>query len=205
MFNLKKKKEKTCNEYMNIRDIQKNFLYTKDNKIMCYIKIEPINLELLSVKEKLNSARQITGQLSSETKEMKFFSISRVIDISTLLDDLKGYLEESINQKQKELIKKHMEETKKLTAIGEAVQKQNYMIIWQDMNDYAENDILKRAIDIVNKLATCKVKARVLDRVEIIELCSDFTNKKYAFYEDTDYEEYFPLIKREGEYSEEKR
>ena len=52
LFKLKEN-NKSCNDIINVKDIRNNFLYTKDNKIMCYIKIEPLNLDLLSNKEKL--------------------------------------------------------------------------------------------------------------------------------------------------------
>lgn len=196
---LLKQKEniKSCNDIINIKDIRNNFLYTKDNKIMCYIKIEPLNLDLLSNKEKQLVIRQLSSELSSETKEMKFFSIARPTDISTIIEDLQGYISIGVNQKQKNLIKKHINECVKLTLTGDAVQRQNYLIIWQDINDYAEKDILKRAMDLVNKFANCKIKTNILEEPQIIQLCSGFTNMNFAFKEDADYEDYIPIIRME--------
>lgn len=196
LFSLFKKSEtKTCNEEINIKDIRNNFLYTNDNKVMCYIKIQPLNLYLLSIKEQEQIIKQLSAELSSETKEMKFFSIARPVEVGELIEDLQDKINNSINQIQKDLLKKHINETIRLTFTGEAVERQNFLIIWQDISDYAEKDLIKRAREIVNKFANCSIKAEILEEQYIIQLCSGFTNMNFAFKEDSDYEDYMPTIR----------
>lgn len=190
-----KQKLKSCNEEINIKDIRNNFLYTNDNKVMCYIKIQPLNLYLLSNKEQEQIIKQLSAELSSETKQMKFFSIARPVDIGSLIQDLQNRANNSLEQIQKGLLKKHINETVRLTFTGEAVERQNFLIIWQDVGDYAEKDLLKRAMELVNKFANCNIKSEILDEQYIIQLCSGFTNMNFAFKEDSDYEDYMPMIK----------
>ena len=190
-----KAKIKTCNEEINIKDIRNNFLYTNDNKVMCYIKIQPLNLYLLSNKEQEQIIKQLSAELSSETKEMKFFSIARPVEVGDLIQDLQDKANTSLDQVQKGLLKKHINETVRLTFTGEAVERQNFLIIWQDISDYAEKDLLKRAMELVNKLANCRVKSEILEEQYIIQLCSGFTNMNFAFKQDSDYEDYMPVIR----------
>lgn len=190
-----KPKLKSCNEEINIKDIRNNFLYTNDNKVMCYIKIQPLNLYLLSNKEQEQIIKQLSAELSSETKEMKFFSIARPVDIGGLIQDLQDRANNSLEQIQKGLLKKHINETVRLAFTGEAVERQNFLIIWQDVNDYAEKDLLKRSMEFVNKFANCNIKSEILGEQYIIQLCSGFTNMNFAFKEDSDYEDYMPMIK----------
>ena len=189
-----KEKIKTCNEEINIKDIKNNFLYTNDNKVMCFIKIQPLNLYLLSKKEQKLIIRQLSAELSSETKEMKFFSIARPVDVAELIEDLQEKANNCLDQVQKGLLKKHINETIRLTFTGEAVERQNFLIIWQEINDYAEKDLLKRAMELVNKFANCNIKCEILEEQYIIQLCSGFTNMNFAFKEDSDYEDYMPVI-----------
>ena len=193
-----KQKEKVCNEELNIKDIRNNYLYTNDNKVMCYIKIQPLNLYLLSNKEQEQIIKQLSAELSSEIKEMKFFSIARPVDVGDLIQSLQDIANNSLNQIQKGLLKKHINETVRLTFTGEAVERQNFLILWQEYNDYAEKDILKRAMELVNKFANCGIKAEVLSEQYIIQLCSGFTNMNFAFKEDSDYEDYMPIVRLEG-------
>lgn len=190
-----KEKIKTCNEELNIKDIKNNFLYTKDDNVMSYIKIQPLNLYLLSNKEQELIIRQLSAELSSEIKELKFFSIARPVDVGDLIEDLQEIANNCLNQIQKDLLKKHINETVRLTFTGEAVERQNFLIIAEPVGDYAEKDLLKRSMELVNKLANCNVKSEILEEQYIIQLCSGFTNMNFAFKEDSDYEDYMPIIK----------
>lgn len=189
-----KEKIKTCNEELNIKDIKNNFLYTKDNKVMSYIKIQPLNLYLLSNKEQELIIRQLSAELSSETKPLKFFSIARPVDVGDLIEDLQEIANNCLDQIQKDLLKKHINETVRLTFTGEAVERQNFLIITEQIGDYAEKDLLKRGMELVNKLANCSVKSEILEEQYIVQLCSGFTNMNFAFKEDSDYMDYMPIV-----------
>ena len=60
-----------------------------------------------------------------------------------------------------------------------------------------EKDLLKRAMELTNKFATCNIKTEILDEQQIIQLCSSFTNMNYAYKEDSDYEDNLPMIRWE--------
>ena len=55
----------TANEFVNVKDIRGNFLYTRDNLALAYLKIYPISTELFSKNEKRLIAKQLTVSLSS--------------------------------------------------------------------------------------------------------------------------------------------
>ena len=123
-------------------------------------------------------------------------AIGAVLIAGIVASGLNGMpLNNSVNQIQKDLLKKHINETIRLSLTGEAAARQNFLIIWQDMNDYAEKDLIKRAREIVNKFANCSIKAEILEEQYIIQLCSGFTNMNFAFKEDSDYEDYMPMIR----------
>lgn len=200
IFNKKaysKQKDKSCNDEINIKDVRNNFLYTKDDKIMLYIKIQPLNIDLLSDKEQEQIIKTLAGELSSEIKEMKFFSISRPVDVGDLVEDLRKIQNGSLDQVQKTLLNKHINETIKLTFTGDAVERQNFLIIWQDISEYVEKDLLKRAMDLVNKFSSCNIKSEILEEQYIIQLCSGFTNMNFAFKEDSNYEDFMPSVRWE--------
>lgn len=200
IFNKKtysKQKDKSCNDEINIKDVRNNFLYTKDDKIMLYIKIQPLNIDLLSDKEQEQIIKTLAGELSSEIKEMKFFSISRPVDVGDLVEDLRKIQNDSLDQVQKTLLNKHINETIKLTFTGDAVERQNFLLIWQNISEYAEKDLLKRAMDLVNKFLSCNIKSEILEEQYIIQLCSGFTNMNFAFKEDSNYEDFMPSVRWE--------
>lgn len=42
----------TAQQFVNVQDIRDNFLYTQDGWLLCYLRIFPISLDLLSNTEK---------------------------------------------------------------------------------------------------------------------------------------------------------
>ena len=78
LSNLKKNinnqtEEMSANLFLNIRDIQNNFLYTIDNKVIAYLKISPKNCKLMSKVEQYSHAKTLTSNLASELTEFKIF------------------------------------------------------------------------------------------------------------------------------------
>ena len=99
---------------------------------------------------------------------MKFFGIARPVEVTNVVDDLKEIQGETLNQIQKSLLKSHANELLKLTYTGNRVERQIFLMMWQDINDYAEKDLLKRAMDISNKFAICNIKTEILNEQQII-------------------------------------
>ena len=47
----KKEEEQSLNEFLNVKNIKENMLYTLDGQVVQFIKVEPINIELLTDEE----------------------------------------------------------------------------------------------------------------------------------------------------------
>lgn len=92
----------TANEFVNVKDIRGNFLYTRDNVALAYLKIFPISTELFSKNEKRLIAKQLTASLSSSQYPFQLLAVSRPVDISPLLSELSAALTASSDIKQKE-------------------------------------------------------------------------------------------------------
>ena len=72
MFGLFKKDKdtvvSTAQQEINILDIKNNLIYTRDNLIIAILKINSLNMQLFSKKELKNKIKDITSELSTETK-----------------------------------------------------------------------------------------------------------------------------------------
>ena len=98
MFGLFKKKDKdtvlsTAQQEINILDIKNNLIYTRDNLIIAILKINSLNMQLFSKKELINKIKDITSELSTETKEFKMTSIARPVDVGSLIDFLRNKID----------------------------------------------------------------------------------------------------------------
>ena len=194
VFEKKEEKQISCNEEINILDIKNNAIYTRDNYVIMALKLNSINIQLFSKRELTQKVKEITNELSSDLKELKFLSISRPVDVTELVEKLRENLNKSDISKQKNLLKQNIRETIKLTITGEVVERQNYITIFEKNSDIAEKELLKRAMDLVNKFGNCGIKVDILNEQELIQLCNSTLNINFAFREDNEFEEKIPYL-----------
>lgn len=199
LFGLFKKKDKdtvlsTAQQEINILDIKNNLIYTRDNLIIAILKINSLNMQLFSKKELINKIKDITSELSTETKEFKMTSIARPVDVGSLIDFLRNILNNSTDSVQKRLLRENIRETLNLTLVGDAVERQNLLIISEVLSDNAEQEIQKRAREIVQKFDNCGMKLEILNDQYLIQVCNSFTNMSVATKEDSDYQDYIPHL-----------
>lgn len=199
LFGLFKKKDKdtvlsTAQQEINILDIKNNLIYTRDNLIIAILKINSLNMQLFSKKELINKIKDITSELSTETKEFKMTSIARPVDVGSLIDFLRNILNNSTDSIQKRLLRENIRETLNLTLVGDAVERQNLLIISEVLSDNAEQEIQKRAREILQKFDNCGMKLEILNDQYLIQVCNSFTNMSVATKEDSDYQDYIPHL-----------
>lgn len=198
MFGLFKKDKdtvvSTAQQEINILDIKNNLIYTRDNLIIAILKINSLNMQLFSKKELKNKIKDITSELSTETKEFKMTSIARPVDVGSLIDFLRNILNNSTDSIQKRLLRENIRETLNLTLVGDAVERQNLLIISEVLSDNAEQEIQKRAREIVQKFDNCGMKLEILNEQYLIQVCNSFTNMSVATKEDSDYQDCIPHL-----------
>lgn len=194
VFGKEKERQKSCNEEINILDIKNNAIYTRDNYVIMALKLNSINIQLFSKRELNQKVKEITSELASDLKELKFLSISRPVDVTELVEKLRNILGKSEMQKQKNLLKQNIRETIRLTITGEVVERQNFITIFAKNNDIVEKELLKQAMDLVNKFGNCGIKADILNEQELIQLCNSTLNINFAFREDNEFDEKIPYL-----------
>ena len=192
--NITSKDQQTANEFINVKDIRDKYLYTRDNKIMMYIKVSPISIDLLSSREKKGLTKQLTAELSGEQKPFKFLAVSRPVDISPLINDYSQLMVSTSNQKQKELLRNEMFVMSNYALSGDVVERQFYIIIWENCEDGIERDIAKRCYDLESKFESCGISCEILNQQEIVRLCNLVNNPAYSHIEDTSFNAAIPLL-----------
>lgn len=196
-FFKKKNKEKSCNEEIGILDIRNNYIYTDDNYVIAGLKIHSINTQLLSKAESKSLIRELSSEISSEKEEMKYFTISRTVDITSLQEEIKQMVEDTDNVVRKNLLKNHLRELQILSLNGEIVERQSFIMINSKRVDNCEKNLLKRLNELSNKFERCGIKNEILDEYALIQLCNSFLNINYSTNEDFDISERIVMLREE--------
>jgi hypothetical protein len=185
--------QSTANEFINVKDICGNFLYTRDGLALCYLKLTPISIDLYSKTEKKNLVRTLTAEMSATQFPFKFIAVSRPIDISPLLSELHSLLM-TTDMKQKELLKAEMIEMSNFAMGGDIVERQFYIVIWDKAHDGVERELMNRARLLAENFNGSKIPCERLPQQDIVRLCNLVNNPSYTHIEDSGFEAAIPLI-----------
>mgnify|MGYP000844621419 CR=1 FL=1 len=200
-FKKKNKKDismETVQEFVNVKDIRKNFLYTSDNKIFSYIRIHPIDVNLLSKREQRSKTRILTKEISVLQRDFKFLAVSKPTDISSIIDEYQEILVTSIDQKQKEILRKEMLALSDFATTGEAMERLFYIVLWDDYEEGMESEIMKVANDFISAYSSINIKSEVINEKEIYQLCNMINNPGYINEDiEVDFTARLPIMDRE--------
>ena len=177
-------RQTTANEFVNVKDINDQYLYTRDGQIIAYIKINPISIDLFSDMEKEQICRVLTAELSSIQRPFKFLAVSRPVDITPLINEYTALLSETTDQKQKELLRNEMMVMSNYAVSGEVVERQFYIMIWNKYRMGIEQELLKECREFVNKFESANISCDIIKEHEIVRLCNLINNPAYTHMEE---------------------
>jgi len=182
-----KKKESSANLFLNIRDIQNNFLYTVDNKVIAYLKIFPRNCKLMTPDEKIAHSKTLTSNLASELKKFKIFITNRPVDLQKNQDFQAYLMDKETNSNKFALLNQRAKSFGILSTTGKALESEIYMMIWEKNEEGVEQNLLKRLNELIMKFTNSGYKTRILEDKEIIQLVDSYTNPTFAYTENQNY------------------
>ena len=191
-----KQRIKTLNEFLNIKNIESNYLYTLDGQVISFIKVNPINTDLFSEEELANKMDSMSIEFSNEQNPYTIFIIPRKVDIGDFINEqqeLKKSLQDDVSI---QIVEKRIIHTHELVADKNIIENEFYLCIWCKAGENAEENLIKRANNWKQKFKNCDFDTEVLTKTEIILMIKSFTIPEFARKEDTDYSDNIVTIRR---------
>ena len=170
--NVKDNEQKSFQDWLNIKEINKNNIILNNGKILTILKISPINFNLKSQLEQnaiLNSYKLFLKNLNSEIQ----------IIISSKKTDVRAHLDEILkNTKENppiyEMSKDYIELVNNIIEQKGTITKDFYIVI--PFSNNINNDVLK----VNESLNMCGNYVEECTKNEIIFLLKNFLNKRQA-------------------------
>lgn len=170
------KNNKSANEFINVADIKGNFLYTKDNSIISFIKLSTVSISTMSNMDIKILLKILCSEFTGFDTNIRFFKISRPVDISNLIRSYKEMYKNSTDSKQKELLRGATLFLHNHSTDGSELENQHYMIV----SSKNTVELERKVSTIKNKFAKAKIETEVLGYEEIARLCNLFVNPAYS-------------------------
>lgn len=189
------KKQQTTAELNNVKNIVNGQVQTFDQKLMQYIRIYPISVDLYSEREKENLTRELTNQLSQiPGLAFRFLAVSRPVDISGVINEHQELLQEAKEEAQREILKKEIAELARFALEGDVVERQFYFRVTG--NKEKREEMKKKVLDICRIFNDNKIDAKICDTYEVIKLGNMIAHPQYVHLEENSIDSLIPMFIR---------
>lgn len=183
----KKSNELTANEFVNVKDIKRNYLLTKDGYVMGYLQIFPYNLDLVSEEERISKIDAISKSFDGDRKDFVYQSFPREIDLDGYKDFLKRqYQSELESVGRRRLLAEMLLEAVELSTSGQNYEHQHYIKLWKKIGGNVEDSVqamLERLKEFKERYEMIGIRAEILGYEQIIKLCNLYGNSGQISYE----------------------
>lgn len=190
------KKNKSINEFLNIKNIEENFLYTLDEQVILFIRINPINTNLFSEEELEIKMNSMSIEFCNEQYPYTVFIIPRKVDITDYIKEQEVLKRKLQDETSINIVEKRILETHQLVANKNIIENEFYLLIWDNDSEDIKEKLNKRANTWMKRFKNCEFQTRILNKSEIILLVKSFTIPEFARKEDTNYDDSIVTIRR---------
>lgn len=173
------RKEKSCNDELNILDIDNNIFFSLDGYISLYVKIIPISFEYLSINEKERIIKRLTNELSGEREIIKIIVMSLPIstaEINDYIDDKRNKTKSAFKRRK---LLEQIQEIKNISYNGEMVEKEIVIQLFKKGGVNEVNELYKRGKELLVKLQNAGLSAFILDKRGILQFFNSFLNMRF--------------------------
>ena len=192
---LKKQKDISLNEFLNIADIEDNCITTIDGFILMILNIKAQNFGLLSEKELVNRMNSMSVEFSNERYPYKILVTPKIVDITETIKEQEELKQKVDNEIFREIIENRINFLQNFVSDKEIIENDFFLIIWEKESEKAKIELQKRASNWKNRLRNCELKSEILNNEELIYLIKTFNLPKYKD-EDNDYKNHISKIDR---------
>lgn len=199
----KKNEQPSTQSWFPIRDINNNLLYRKDGHVVAAIRVQPVNINLLSKNEKRRKIKQLEEVLNGIDYSYQIESIAKPVDLDGFISDLEGLRQQSDSMLKMKLLMDYKNQAIAKATSGEALERHFYILLSEKLGKRPEIDIqvvLSRATQLAAAMTGAELISHVCTDNEQQELQFIFSHSTQAAYERAPLtKEIFPPILYEEE------
>jgi hypothetical protein len=191
---VKIQREQTANQWVPIADIDKNIVYRKDGCLLGMLRVQPLNIDLLSDNEKRRKVEALSEELNGEKENLQIFCIGRPVDLNNYLEWLQDKAKLEQDYTRKRVLKAFIKEASNIASSGETVERRFYIIISKKAEDKAEEELMTRLRDLQYKLSSAELVSSICKDDELLDVYSLFAHPVQASFERATIEMMLPPI-----------
>ena len=185
-------KSEIANNFLNVKNVINSQLFSKDDYVCSYLKVEPVNINLMEDKDMRLMSEALAAEFSGIIHDFKFIAVSKPEDNSELISQYSRERQNTTNAIRRSLFLEEITSSQGRVQDLKTPTREFYFMLWKEYE--TEKDFIKRVIDFRDRLMRCRVQAKVAEQKEIIKLIEQTTSPQYIIDEELNPEFNFTFI-----------
>lgn len=190
-------RERTANQWIPISDIENNIVYRKDGHILGMLRVQPLNIDLLSDRERRNKVNALTEELNGEREPIQIFCIGRPVDLNNYLEWLQDKSKHENDYTRKRLLKAFLKEASYKASSGDTIERRFYIIVSKEYSNKAEEELMNRLYELKRKISAAGLISEICNEDELMDVFSLFSHPIQASFERATMEMLLPPVLEE--------
>lgn len=179
-------KKPTTQEWLPIKDIKNNLVYMKDNRVVAAIRVQPVNINLLSNNEKKRKIKRLEEVLNGIDYGYQIISIGKPVDLDAYITRLEQMRANTEDMVRKKLLTIYAKQAAAKAVSGEALERHFYMLVDQKLGKKPHLDeqiAIQKATQLASNLSSAELLSSVCTDYDLRTLHFIFTNPAQAAFE----------------------
>lgn len=158
----------SANIWTNVTDIIDDAILTNDDLAISVYQITPVNIDLLTSRDKTDFVKAVASSVSSIKRPYKLLAVPQPYDVQPYIDELTEQ-KHTASDIQKLIIANEISYINSMVASGTMVEKRFYLLVWDNIDDeYRKNreDFIRHWQD------SRRIELTMLKQQELMQLCN---------------------------------
>lgn len=168
-------------------DVNMSFLWRRDNHLVSAVKVEPINLALLSEKEQARKVHMLFEVINGLECEWSMTALQRPVDLDDYISKQETLRNQETHYMRRRILDSSIRNASKVASSGEAIELMFYVLLAGPLSSKKQaldmQQLQTKASELADNLSSSELESHVCDDQEIRELQFLFLNPLQAAFE----------------------
>lgn len=175
-------RELSSQDWLPFYDVSEGVIKRRDGRLVSVLKVEPLNIDLKSAAEKKRIIRAVHEAFNGQWEAFQIICVGRPVDLDAYLQDLEEKAGKADSRRKRHL-REYIRHVAGIVTGGEALEHRYYVLLSQEPDAQAREELLKRSYEMAGNLKKSGLKVALCADSEIIDLLFTFTHPAQAAYE----------------------
>ena len=173
---MRDRRQKAAQDWLPIFDIKDNTVYRRDGEIVSIVKIQPLNIKLLTANEQKVKINALLEALNGMDFSFQIFITAKPVDLDGYIAKLE-MMKEYANTKRKRLLEQYIKTASRKASSGEALER-NFYIICSMLKDKKAGEavLFEKAREVAANLTSAGLSSHVCNEQDLRDLYFTFAH-----------------------------